>query len=49
MKNNCIINSGFDLIIIWESDYKNDKETVLKNIVLYILNTKEEYERNNKL
>ena len=32
MKNNFIINKGYHLIIVWEKDYKENKEKVLMNL-----------------
>lgn len=40
-KNNVIINCGFELLKVWESDYNNDKDKVFNDVVKFI---KERYE-----
>lgn len=41
IKNDNIINEGFDLIIVWESDYINNKPETVRNLINTI---KEKYE-----
>lgn len=36
IKNSEIINVGYDIIIIWESEYNKDKEQVIKNTIEFI-------------
>jgi very-short-patch-repair endonuclease len=36
IKNNVLISLGFDILIIWESDYLNNKEDIINYTVQYI-------------
>ena len=42
-KNNFIKNLGFDVIIVWEEDYVNDKDTITNNVISYIKDKIENY------
>jgi G:T-mismatch repair DNA endonuclease (very short patch repair protein) len=33
IKKECLINEGFDIIIIWECDYRKNKSKIIKNLV----------------
>jgi len=38
IKNNAIRNQGFDVLEIWESDYKQNKEKIIQECVDFIKN-----------
>jgi len=43
IKNDFIKNLGFDVIIVWEDEYKNNKQEVIDNIVSYIEDKNDNY------
>jgi very-short-patch-repair endonuclease len=46
IKNNFLKKLGYNVIVIWEKDYLENKEKLIKNTVSYI---KEEYVRNRRI
>jgi G:T-mismatch repair DNA endonuclease (very short patch repair protein) len=36
LKNECIKQEGYDVLIIWESDYKKDKEATVQKCIEFL-------------
>ena len=37
-KNEHIRNYGYDILVIWESEYKKDKEATIKKCIAFLMN-----------
>jgi predicted nucleotidyltransferase len=48
IKNGELINIGYDIIIIWESDYNRDKEKVINNTIKFIKDRYDEFKRRGR-
>lgn len=49
IKNNVLIKLGFDVLIIWESDYNENKNKIINDIISFIKERNEEYNNRRKL